>query len=202
MVYLAPPERLAILPAFPGWAETVDQRTARYESIANDIAAVVLDPEEKPLYGGPQGRGQTAALIVAVAFMESGFAPDVDKGPCYRGKDGKGLRCDSGRSASIMQIMVGDGRTKDGWKKADLFQDRTKAVRAALHLMHMSFAWGRSRVGARLERGSLENPEMLFLDGYAGNTSLAHKRAVQRILLGRKLMGRPAMPLDSAEVLK
>lgn len=195
MVNLSPPEKLAALPAFPGWEETAEARTERYVSIANDMAAVVLDPKESPLYAGPKARGRTAALLTAVAFMESGFAPDVDKGPCYRGKDGKGVRCDSGRSACVMQVMVGAERTREGWTREELFADRQKCFRTALHLMHRSFRWGMSRAGARLDRRG--PPELMLLDGYAGNTINGHKKGAARLLLGNKVAARPGMPDDS-----
>lgn len=121
------------LPAYPGWAETDAQRLARYRSIADDIATVVLDPEEQPIVGGSHGRAKTAAQLVAIAAMESGFAPDADVGPCFRGLDGRGPRCDGGRAASIFQLHSGRGGTV-----AELFADRSRAVRAALGLVRRS----------------------------------------------------------------
>ena len=144
MTYLAPPEKIAALPALPGWAETADQRLERYRSIADDIAAVVLDDEEVPVVPGPRGRVVSAALLVAVSYYESLWSPDVDRGPCYRGREGGHRRCDGGASASIFQIHVGTGRTAEGWTRADLFADRKRAVRVALRLLRQSFGACRS----------------------------------------------------------
>src|SRR5689334_6529165 len=90
---LAPPAKLAALPAYPGWAETVEQRTARMQSIADDIAAVTTDPREM-------------AVLVAIGHHESGWAPDVDNGPCYRGPRNDSPRCDGGRAASPWQLQA------------------------------------------------------------------------------------------------
>jgi len=120
LVLLAPPERLAALPAFPGWRETVEQRTTRYRSIAEDIAVTTGDPRE-------------LAVLVAVAYHESGFAPDVDKGPCYRGPRQDSARCDGGRAASMWQIQAaGDDDA------ADLFAHRRVAAARALKAIRRS----------------------------------------------------------------
>ena len=53
---------------YPKWAykiETPDQRLQRLDSIAQDIAAVVLDPEEEPIFDGPKGRIQTAVFLAS-----------------------------------------------------------------------------------------------------------------------------------------
>lgn len=145
MIALSPPADRAREPAFPGWEETVEARTARYHAIAEAIADVALDPEETPLYGGEHGRWRTAALLVSLAHHEGGFAPDVDRGPCWRGHDGRNDRCDRGRSACLVQIRVGAGRTEEGWNQADLFGDRRKCFRAGLHRARRSFGACRRR---------------------------------------------------------
>lgn len=90
MMVLSPPDRWS---ALPGHAETVDARTARYRSIAADIAA--------------EGRDRDgAALLIAVTWHESGWAHDVDTGRCYRGPGWEG-RCDAGRAVCIAQIQAG-----------------------------------------------------------------------------------------------
>jgi hypothetical protein len=107
----------------------------RYESIAHDIADVALDPNEPPLFGGPEGRAQTALFVTAIAFYESGgFRRDVDAGV------GKRSRGDSGRSWCLMQINLGDGLTPQRWSGRDLVQDRQKCIRAGLGRIRESFA--------------------------------------------------------------
>ena len=137
MVSFSPPEKLAALPAFPGWEETGEERRARYEAIEEAAHKVAFDPKETPLYRGPRGRGMTELTLLAIARHESGFARDVDLGPCYQATNARGLtRCDGGRAACLMQLEVGDG-TFYGWTKDELFQDREKCFRAGLkHLRH------------------------------------------------------------------
>jgi hypothetical protein len=144
MVAFAPPERAARHDQFPGWEETSDERRERYASIGRDLYAYVYDPETKPVFGGKKGRARTAALLLAIAYHESGFAKDVDKGPCYRGKNGNSARCDSGLSACLMQIHIGEGSTPEGWKKKDLFADRKKCFASGLRLIRKSFSACRS----------------------------------------------------------
>lgn len=91
----------------PGWSETTEERNARLRSIAEDAAFVAKDVPEDAL------------LILGVAEHESGFEVSVDKGPCYRGKDGTGPQCDSGRAACMMQILASSEK-----EKAQLFADR------------------------------------------------------------------------------
>jgi hypothetical protein len=135
---LAPLDRASPDREFPGWTETSDERLARYGSIAADLSTFVLDPETKPAFGGDAGRARTAALLLAIAYHESGFAKDVDLGPCYRGPRGRSSRCDSGMSACVLQIHLGNGKTPEGWTQADLFADRRKCFAAGLRLVRAS----------------------------------------------------------------
>lgn len=137
MLILAPPGKLAALPQYAGFEETAEERTSRYESFAADVAEVVK--EGAPLPG--RSKTATGALLLALAFEESGFAKDADVGPaCYRGKDGKNARCDSGRSACALQVNLGKGKTPEGWTQADLFADRKKCLRVGLRLARRSFS--------------------------------------------------------------
>lgn len=144
MTAVAPPDKLAAQPQWPGWEETVTEKKARYEAIAEDLYEVVYDPMVRSLYGGKHGRAMTAATMLAVIYHESGFARDVDQGPCYQGK-GASLRCDGGRSACMAQVQIGEGTTTlrshgiAGLTKADLFADRKSCFRIAEHLIRRSF---------------------------------------------------------------
>ena len=92
LLMLAPPEQYVVHHARFG-LETVGEREARYLSIAIDIAEELEEvPEHRRRWLG--------ALLVSVAYLESGFAPDVDLGPCapVRG------RCDGGRAVSLWQL--------------------------------------------------------------------------------------------------
>jgi hypothetical protein len=99
----------------PGWTETAEELDLRLHQHAIDAAAVA------------KGNASEALLILAVAEHESGFSIDVDKGPCYRGKDGKSERCDSGHAACEMQVHGGNPD-----RLAALFADRQECYRTAL----------------------------------------------------------------------
>jgi hypothetical protein len=114
-----------------GTTETRDELVARLRSIAVDAAAA---SNESPA---------DALLILAVAQHESGFALDVDKGPCRPGT------CDGGHAACMLQIWAGPER------RAALFADRQLCFRTGLHaLKHARLA-------------ECPAPEMQFA-GYAG----------------------------------
>lgn len=113
--------------------ETLEEAKARYASIAHDLAVVV--DGNRPLFSGPNARYQTAALILSVAYMESGFLKSVSNGT---------LRGDSGRSWCYMQINIGAGNVYVGseemrtWKGQDLLQDNAKCFAAGLQVLRLS----------------------------------------------------------------
>lgn len=149
------PLSIADLPAYPGWAETREERLDRYKGIAH--AAVEVGKTK-----------HVVAELLAIDFHESGFARDVDLGPCYRGKDGKSTRCDSGRAACGTQIRVDVHR----WSAADLFGSRETCFRATLELLNRS----------RRACGKLD--ETHSYDAYAGGAcldgvSLGHTRGLE-----------------------
>jgi hypothetical protein len=111
--------------------ESENEVRARYEGIARDIATVALDESEPPLFAGEDGRTQTALLIASIASFESYFRADVDAGKA---------RGDHGVSWCMMQVQV-HGKTAEGWTGQDLILDRTKCIRAGLHLVQYSFEW-------------------------------------------------------------
>jgi hypothetical protein len=121
---------LAWVPLYAQTSESKDDALSRYESIAQDAATVALDDQEAPLFGGPNGRTQTALLMLSIASYESSYRKTVD--------DGTG-RGDHGHSYCLMQIRVGDGVTREGWSGTDLISERTRCFRAALHILHGSF---------------------------------------------------------------
>lgn len=131
---LVPAERHADRP----WgSETPEQVEARYAELAADIASVVLDPDESPVRG--MTRAQSAGLLLGLATGESGLAYDTDVGPCYR--EGSWVtRCDRGRSASVFQLLVEDGREWRGTTitATDIFADRRLAARVALSAVRAS----------------------------------------------------------------
>ena len=106
---------------FPGWLESDEAHKARLEAIADDVAAVARTETE-------------AALLVGVAWHESGFAPDVDAGDCYI-TGGWAKRCDSGRAVSLWQLQFGDAERRELARK-----DRRYAAQEALRRLLGSLA--------------------------------------------------------------
>jgi hypothetical protein len=184
MVQVAPPDRLAAGPQWPGWEETAEQKLERYESFAEDLYEVVYDPAFKPLYDGRLGRARTATLVLGVAFHESGFAHDTDKGPCYRGPGNVG-RCDGGASACVMQVNVGAGTSQEGWTRAELFAERTKCFRAGIRLLRRSM-----RACSKLEGKH-------WLAAYAAGTCehrMGQQRSMELLALGERFAGMTKIP--------
>jgi len=163
MVAKSPPSRAATETAYPGWSETPEQRQERYAGIAR--AAVKVGRDRK-----------TIGMLLALSFHESGWARDVDLGPCYRGRDGKGARCDSGRAACLMQVRTDVHHRVSA---ADLFADREKCFAEGLRIARGSIAQC-SRIG-------IDHA----LDAYAGGscdaseTSTAHRRGLELLALVR-----------------
>lgn len=164
MLSKSPPAKMATLPAFPGWSETAEERTERYRGIAHAAAVVGVDRH-------------TTATLLAISFHESGWARDVDLGPsCYRGADGKSVRCDSGRASCMMQVRT-DVHTQ--WTAAELFGDREKCFRAGLEIVRRS-----QRACSKL------GPDFA-LDAYAsgscldGKMSIGHQRGLELVNLVR-----------------
>jgi hypothetical protein len=193
MVQAAPPPRLAAAYQLPGHEETEAEKVARYESFASDLYEVVYDPSVKPLFGGKQARALTAATILGVAYHESGFAHDVDKGPCYRGKNGRDIRCDGGMSACSMQIKLGAGTTLrsahgvEGLTQEDLFGDRKLCFRVGLYMLRRS-------VTSCTKRGPNER-----LNAYAsGRCDQGADRSKEILNIVRKfLANKEAVPADA-----
>ena len=176
---------LALTPAKPqpGHEETPEQYRARMGEIATVIADGVYGEHHGPLLA--EGADATAARLIAVAYMESGFSHDADVGPCYRGRDGRGARCDAGRSVSLWQIQIGNARTPEGYVKADLW-DRRKAERVAQRKIVASASCVRDF-----------GPDAA-LNAYAsGMCSRGHRESAARLALARKLLAlhpRPVKP--------
>jgi hypothetical protein len=145
MTAVAPPGR-------KGTRETYDEGALRYREIAKAAAAVAYDPDTAPLFEGQSGRARTLALLLSVAFYESGFLRHVDFGI------GPRARGDSGQSWCLMQIMVGTGRTIQGWSGTDLVANRQRCFRAGLAMMKWSF------------QACRDKPSMELLDAYTSGS--------------------------------
>ena len=131
-------------------SESIDDARDRYESIARDVVSVAFDESESPVFSGPEGRTQTALLMLSVASYESGYRKKVD--------DGRRLG-DHWHSYCLMQVRVGTGVTREGWTGRDLVTDRRLCFRAGLHILRSSFGAcrdaARRRSSERVRHGAL-----------------------------------------------
>jgi hypothetical protein len=121
-----PPDKLAALPTFPEATETGEERTLRYQDIADDIAAVAAEVK-----GSDNAKKRAAALLFGIAWHESNFAKDVDLSSsaanCAPGRIAK-RGCDGGRARSLWQIHT----------RFHPFETRREAARIALRLSRSS----------------------------------------------------------------
>lgn len=114
--------------------ETEVQRGERYLKIATAYYDVIVaTPKENLPFTGDDAQEQTAATMVGIGRAESGWNKDVDFGI---GPHGVG---DAGNSFCVQQILVGKGRTKEGWSGRDLVNDRTKCIKVSLRVIIASF---------------------------------------------------------------
>ena len=177
MMAWSPPGRSTIRDA----VETAEAGAARYTEIARAAASVAFDPEARPLLSGPHARSQTLAILLSVAFHESGFRRDVDLGvgPLARG---------SGTDSCLMQIRVGRGNTVEGYSHADLVASRDKCFRVGMRLLRHS-------IGACRSLAVLD-----WLSAYARGQCVADE-PTSHALIGPALHVKTA-PLDDAHVAR
>jgi len=141
---------------FPAEArESEEHGRARYSEIADALARVALDPDEKAVFDGKLARERTAALMLALSFHESRWRRDVDLGLGPYGRTRARYHC-------LMQVAVGAGRTVEGWSAGDLLSSRERCFRAGLHILARSRgsckaqgpdAWLRLYTSGRCDRG-------------------------------------------------
>ena len=131
MLQLSPPEATTSLSLPSEGHETLEARTARYESIADDV--LVVANSDPPLFRGTNAIDRTALLLLVTTYFESsGWHWAVDTGA----KLG-----DHGRSWCIAQIhLPGARRTPEGWAGPDLIEDRRKCLRASMRVLRASLA--------------------------------------------------------------
>ena len=175
---------LPAAPPQPGWAETPAAQQQRLASIAYDIALASFgDDGHRPEHAIPGGPAMMAAVLTALAWKETAWSADADKGPCYRGRSGLSSRCDSGMSASLWQLKIGTGKTREGWTQADLFADRRKAVSVAARMVKQS--WGCVR----------KHGEDAALNAYtSGKCEHGAASGLARLKLARRLLAEHPYP--------
>ena len=130
--------------------ETQEAAERRRQEIADAILTVAMDPAEKPLFPGPDGRLRTAIVMNAIASFEGGYHrlvhSGVWKGDCKdKPVPGGGTRpctiaesTKEGNSWCMMQLNIGKGETQEGWTGPDLIGDPIKCFRSGLHALHTS----------------------------------------------------------------
>lgn len=130
--------------------ETAEAGEVRYRAIADDVAAVVAS--SPPIFSGDLGRERTAALLVAVAALESGLRLDVDDGR----KRGPAREC------GLWQTMPVAGRCPETRRAgAVLALERMRRSFAACHARPVAerlaaYASGRCDAGLAESRARVE----------------------------------------------
>ena len=105
----------------------------RYQAIARDLAEVVMEEDQTPLFAGDTGRAKTALLALAFANYESGgFRADVDKA---------GPSGDGGAAWCLMQVHA---------PYTSEVKDRKGCFRAGLHAFRDS--WSMCKTGSVADR--------------------------------------------------
>lgn len=161
---------------FPGHIETVEQATARYQSIAEDIYTVVDKASTKMF-----SKQRNAGFLLALAIGETELAHDADLGPCYREGAHK-HRCDGGRAVGILQVQPGSPE-----RIKELFADRKALLTVGLRAVVSSLGTCRH----------LPFDERLAAYG-AGNCENARARAgsKKRFATFERVMSLRAVPKD------
>jgi len=106
--------------------------------------ALADEATASPIFVGPDGAERTAALALALSWMEGGNNPAAI-GDCkipYPENDGKWHPCTTDRipqSFCALQVhLPGGSHTAEGWSSADLLTDPVKCVRAGLRIAKVS----------------------------------------------------------------
>lgn len=93
--------------------------SASYEDIAHDVATVVLDPTEPPMWKDDSTKARTAIMLVSIAYHETSFLAYTDDGRCNDRKwrdSAEGRKtmaqsgsCDGGLARSMWQVHTDFG---------------------------------------------------------------------------------------------
>jgi hypothetical protein len=95
-------------------ATTPDQYSVDYDQVANDLATVVLDPEEPAFWKNDKTKARTAIMMVGIAYHETNYRAYVDDGRCNdpewrKSEEGAKMmrisgNCDGGIAHSMWQV--------------------------------------------------------------------------------------------------
>lgn len=169
MLLAMPPGRYSHIPEAK---ETREDGLDRYQQIATAIASVAYDVDEYPLFPGERGRESTAAMLLAVSYIESGWRRDIDLGEGRARLARQYGTNDRGSSWCMMQIHLGKRGedsarvTARGWHGRELLEDREKCFRAGLDMLRLHInqcrrypqeAWLRSYVSGSCRKAAYES---------------------------------------------
>jgi hypothetical protein len=114
--------------------DSPEQREALYLPVATAIAEVARTNAE-------------AAMLLALAFHESGLARFVIEGRCSDGPPGQ--RCDGGKARGVFQLHA--AACRDAWELEDGSTDSIRAeARCAIRLLRWNADRGKDRTASRL----------------------------------------------------
>lgn len=150
-----------LLLAVQAWGAPV-RKDARAEAdadrmqIALDIASVVYDPAEPPLYRGPDGRARTGMLLASIGALETRFVERIVRGHCHPHE------CDGGLAVGLLQIHAGPfgiayrgtgamqctAKSDECLSAADLARSVPDQVRMGLHILRTQGLSGFTGEGA------------------------------------------------------
>lgn len=144
---------LSTVPINQHVGEDPSQAYARYMTHVENIVEVALDPTEKPLFAGENGRLKTALAIASIETFESFLKKGPIHGDCHENPDRQCKKStDIPHSFCHMQIQPGPtGIVLDtdtyhfakegevGYKGADLDNDAKLCNKVGLHMMRESF---------------------------------------------------------------
>ena len=142
--------------------ESAEAGRARYAAIARAMAEVSLDPAESPLFPGERGREMTALLLLTISLHESHWKRHVDLGL------GPHARGGGGRYHCMMQILVKNEKTPEGFTAEDLVKNRHACFRRGLHILQ------------RARRFCDDAGPRAFLNHYASGTCHRGARAAAK----------------------
>lgn len=173
MTQMVPPEHAAATaPAHNGRIETANERLTRYGDVAPDLTAAVA-AELGPGASDWAMRTLIAQTLGAI-IHESRLDLDVDVGPCSKSIHG---RCPGGAVCLGQIEMASYERTREGWSKADIANDRMKCLRLAARRIRGSMCHC-----ARVQRGWMQPQPLALLAEYASGSCLAGHKASAEIL--------------------
>jgi hypothetical protein len=154
------------------------------ETFDDTAVAIAAESNAAPLFAGPDGPKETAALVASLGWFESSLNPAAE-GDCDRTK--KDGTCEAGsRPHSFCLLQIHESNHAGlGVTRAELLSDVRACVRAGLRMMRQSLALCRSR--------PLEERLRWYAAGgstCSGDNEDAARKSRHRVLKGKWLLAR------------